>query len=170
MTRGLVAVTPFQAVIFLCFSSTVLLGTALVSQYAFGLQPCPLCMMQRYPYFAVIVLSLLGMMVHKRPVLVRSILGVSGVMLICGAVIGGYQVGVEKGVFEGLSGCTERLPPNASMEEVKQALLAAASVSCKDPAIVVMGLSMAGWNAVVGSLLGVGAVVIAGRRKKHFYA
>ncbi|MGY9006863.1 MAG: disulfide bond formation protein B, partial [Alphaproteobacteria bacterium] len=37
-----------------------ILGTALASQYFGGLQPCPLCLWQRYPYVVVIWLAGIG--------------------------------------------------------------------------------------------------------------
>ena len=40
-------------------ASVVVLGTALLSQYVGGLQPCILCLYQRVPYGVVIVLTAL---------------------------------------------------------------------------------------------------------------
>ena len=40
--------------------ATSALIIALISQYAFGLAPCNLCVIQRYPYGFVIVFALLG--------------------------------------------------------------------------------------------------------------
>lgn len=121
------------------------LSLALLSQYGFGLFPCELCIYQRVPYVLLIVAMLAWSFTAqpKRPVWV---LGVAGFMAT--ALIAGFHMGVEYGWWEGLGGCTSQLDAS-SLDELRNQLLQAPA-SCKDPAFMLFGLSMAGWNALYG--------------------
>ena len=44
----------------LTVTSALLLAGALLGQYVGGLEPCSLCVIQRYPHFAVIIFGWLG--------------------------------------------------------------------------------------------------------------
>ena len=52
-----------NAFLFVFGASALALAGALVSQYVLGMQPCPLCIWQRWPYAVVMVLSVLGFVV-----------------------------------------------------------------------------------------------------------
>ena len=51
---------------FVLIASAAELGTALLSQYWGGLAPCELCLLQRWPWAAAIVISLVVVMVGER--------------------------------------------------------------------------------------------------------
>lgn len=123
------------------------LVAALVSQYGFGLPPCELCIYQRWPYVAVALLGVLGCWRVRSVGALKLLLLMAAALFVLDAGIAGYHVGVEKGVFEGLESCgAGGFASGASLEEMRQQLLAAPVVSCKDPMFVLLGLSMAGWN------------------------
>src|SRR3990172_10916502 len=54
------------------------LGTAFAAQYLGGLQPCILCLYQRYPYGVAIVLGLAGLTLAGRPGALRLVLAPGG--------------------------------------------------------------------------------------------
>src|SRR5881227_3408713 len=51
---------------FVLIASAIVLGTALLSQYWGGLAPCELCLLQRWPWAAAIVVSLVLVLVGER--------------------------------------------------------------------------------------------------------
>jgi len=51
---------------FVLIASALVLGTALLSQYWGGLAPCELCLLQRWPWAAAIVISLVVVLVGER--------------------------------------------------------------------------------------------------------
>jgi disulfide bond formation protein DsbB len=73
---------------------------AWIFQYGFGLQPCPLCLEQRYAYyFAIPLAGLLAAGVSfgaSRKVLVLGFLAIAGLMA-WNAGLGAYHSGVEWG-------------------------------------------------------------------------
>ncbi|MGH6886877.1 MAG: disulfide bond formation protein B, partial [Geminicoccales bacterium] len=76
----------------LALVAALLLATVLALQYLAGLAPCPLCVWQRYPHLAVVVLGLIGWRWQARPTL-----GVIALVLLGGAGLAAYHVGVEQG-------------------------------------------------------------------------
>jgi disulfide bond formation protein DsbB len=123
------------------------LALAYVAQYGFNLMPCELCLWQRVPYWAAIGCGAAALLLPR----LALPLCVAGFLLLAGnAVLGAYHAGVEWGFWENfLARCTPPPGPAArTVEELMRALAAQPIVRCDEPAIRVLGLSMAGWNAL----------------------
>ncbi|MCB2081236.1 MAG: disulfide bond formation protein B [Rickettsiales bacterium] len=128
------------------------LGGAYTAEYGFGLRPCILCLYQRIPYAAVGLLALITLVRH-RTVRVGALLLMSVLAFSVEAGIAFYHVGVEYHWWAGTSGCTPGTDPTDSIELLRQQIAEAPLVSCDEPALVVLGLSMAGWNIVYALVL-----------------
>ncbi|HEV8680858.1 MAG TPA: disulfide bond formation protein B [Stellaceae bacterium] len=132
---------------FVLAASTIVLGTALLSQYWGGLAPCELCLIQRWPWGAAIALSLAGLVLGSRPALPRMALA-SAVVFAAGAAIAFYHVGVEQHWFAGPSACTARGGGAMTLEEMKRQILGTTPVLCDRVQWALFGVSLAGWNLV----------------------
>jgi disulfide bond formation protein DsbB len=122
------------------------LGGAWVSQYGFGLKPCDLCLLQRYPYLALVALGLTGEAItRRRPRPRRPLLLLAAGLFLADAGIAAYHVGVEQGWIAGPSACSGATTAT-SIDALREQLNGAALVSCKDTTFAFLGLSMAGWN------------------------
>src|SRR5438046_9134091 len=86
-------------------ASAIVLGTALLSQYWGGLAPCELCLLQRWPCAAGIVISLVLVLVGERARLGWVAL-VLGLVFAPSAGFALYRVGVGQHSFAGPSACT----------------------------------------------------------------
>lgn len=146
--------TPRAAGGLILAAAVAALAGAFFAQYVAGLEPCPLCLYQRYPYGAVIVLAGLAMATAGRgrwPVL---FLGLAGVVLTGEAGLAFYHVGVEQGWFEALAACVGaagETPP--TLEELRAQLLAAPPPRCDVVPWSLFGISMAGYNVVYAAVL-----------------
>lgn len=116
-------------------------------QYGFGLYPCTLCIYQRIPYGALIVLGL-AVYLTRNPSLSKALVLLCMLALLAELGLAGYHVGVEKGVFEGTSSCSPEVGGALSMEALKAMIESAPIASCKDVAGSFMGLSIPAWNAL----------------------
>jgi disulfide bond formation protein DsbB len=134
-----------------------ILGAAYTLEYLFDFPPCPLCLWQRYPYMAVIALGLIGSFFIARPHALQGIVLAIALAYTTAAGLGVYHTGVEYGVFEGLSGCSGQAGDTTSIEAMRAAILDAPIVSCSEPMVEFLGLSLAFWNALLGSLLALDA-------------
>lgn len=144
------------------------LSFAYVAQYGFNLQPCILCLYQRKPYFAVIILGLLAAWLSdKKPRLSFGLLLLSALSFAIGAGIAGFHTGVEQGWWKGLEACGDAaLPENASLAELQRYVMNRPIVRCDVAAWKLFGLSMSNYNFMLSSFLaGVTAWLAArGRR------
>jgi disulfide bond formation protein DsbB len=137
----------------LALIAALLLATVLALQYLAGLEPCPLCIWQRYPHLVVVALGLIGW--RRRP---RDMLGLIALVLLVGAGIAAYHVGVEQGWVALPAGCAAGQGAT-SVEELRQ-MLAEAPPACDQVSFTLLGLSLAGWN-LLGSLVMAGIAAAA---------
>ncbi|MEM7547875.1 MAG: disulfide bond formation protein B [Pseudomonadota bacterium] len=133
---------------------TVILGAALFSQYVGGLHPCTMCIWQRWPHGVAIALATLSLLIGPHLTAIWA-LRAGALALLIGAGIGGFHVGVEQGWWEGPSTCTggdiSQLSPEALISQIMNAPL----VRCDEIAWAFLGISMAGWNAILSILMAV---------------
>ncbi|MCC3304138.1 disulfide bond formation protein B [Sneathiella sp. HT1-7] len=128
------------------------LGAAFIAQYVFDLWPCVLCLYQRWPYAAVIVISLAGIALHKR-------IGAGPFLLLCAlgfavtAAVAGYHVGVEQGWWEGTAECVGDTAKASNLQELKAKIMSTPIVRCDEVAWSLFGISMAGYNVIAGVIL-----------------
>lgn len=141
--------------------SSVALGSAYISQYGFGYEPCIFCLYQRIPYFVVIGLSLVSLFLKGRAKLF-CILLCAGAFAV-GAGLAFYHVGIEQGVFALSSGCEVGSEIPSTIEEMTAQLMGKPNVPCDKAQFVFLGISMAGWNFLFSSALCVITFVIIAR-------
>jgi disulfide bond formation protein DsbB len=144
--------------------STSALALAYTSQYGFGLLPCILCLYQRYPLFAVMVLSFVALFCKNK--LRTGLVVLSALLLLVGAGIALYHVGVEQGIVDN-GGCDVGETVPSTLEKMTAQLMGKPNVPCDKPQFVLFGVSMAGWNFIFSGLMGVFTLVMSWRRRKN---
>jgi disulfide bond formation protein DsbB len=138
------------AMLLILLVTAATIGTALFSQHVLGYVPCKLCYIQRWPYYVAIPLALALVLAPVPDAVRRGGLAVLALIFLVSAALGAYHAGVEWGFFLGPSDCGGAPPPTASgMGDFLKQLETTRVVSCTEAAFRVLGLSMAGWNAVV---------------------
>ena len=142
------------------FASSML-GGAFAFQYIGGLAPCVLCLYQRYPHAAAIVLGLLGLALARRaPGVMRWLCVLGGLALLTSAGIGFFHVGVEHLWWEGTAECGATSMPD-SLEALKAQLMNQPIVRCTDIAWEMFGISMAGYNFLLSAAAGCLAILLS---------
>jgi disulfide bond formation protein DsbB len=141
------------AVLIFAVALATLLG-AWVFEYL-GYAPCELCLMQRWAYYAAIPLALAVSFLAPRHA--RAGLAVLGVLWLGSTAFGVYHAGVEWTWWPGPSTCGNQAGFSGGLPD-----LSAPVILCDTPAIRILGLSLAGWNAVIS--LGLALVAFAGLR------
>ena len=150
-------ITPRRAAVGILLVALATIGGALVSEHVFGLVPCKLCLMQRQPYYWGIPLAVAVVVAPAR--WLRGGLAVLAVVFLISAGLGAYHSGVEWGWFLGPSDCGggSGTAPGA-VGDFLSTLNKVRVVSCTEAAWRFLGLSLAGWNALVS--LGLAALAI----------
>jgi disulfide bond formation protein DsbB len=139
-------------------SLALLLG-AFAFQHVGGLAPCRLCLWQRWPHAAAVLIGLAALALPGRMLPLLGLLAA-----LATAAIGGFHAGVEQGWWQGLASCSGGSIAGISMDDLlNPATDVAPPVRCDQIAWSLGGLSMAAWNMVIS--LGLAAVWLAAVRK-----
>ncbi len=121
-------------------SAGLLLG-AFGFQHLGGMAPCKLCLWQRWPHGAAILIGIAALLVPGR---LLPLLG--ALAALSTAAIGGYHTGVERGWWEGPTTCTSGPVTGISTQDLMAQIMAAPLVRCDEVPWELFTLSMATWN------------------------
>ena len=125
-------------------------------QYGLGLKPCPLCLEQRYAYYFAIPLAVmvaLGDQVGaSRKVLIAALVAIALGML-WNAGLGVFHSGVEWKWWAGPQECSGALEGLGSAGGLLEKLQSITVVRCDEAAWRFLGLSLAGYNALISLAL-----------------
>jgi disulfide bond formation protein DsbB len=143
------------AVIVAVVGSATILG-AWFFQLVVGLKPCPLCLEQRYVYYFGIplaVMVLLGESVGaSRKVLLAALFVIAAGML-WNAGLGTYHAGVEWKWWAGPRDCSGPLDSLGTAGGLLQNLQSISIVRCDEAAWRFLGISLAGYDALISFAL-----------------
>ena len=129
--------------------SILSLSIAYFVQYILGHLPCNLCLIERIPYIAAVILISLMFLIRKYMVPIISIVLI---FFICGALISFYHVGIEQGLFDESLLCIDNSSESLSKEQLLEQLKNN-PISCKDVTFRFLGLSLATINAIISLIL-----------------
>lgn len=132
-------------------TAAALLAAALYFQYARGLEPCPLCILQRLALIALGLIALVAL-IHNPRVLARRLYGL--LMLLCAAAGGGVaarQVWLQHLPPDQVPACGPGLDYMLEVFPLGEALtmVLQGSGECAEASWHFLGLSMAGWMVLV---------------------
>ena len=136
--------------------SSALLFGALGFQHIGGLAPCEMCFWQRWPHLAAIGFGLLALLLRHSP-LRRPLVGLAGLAILVAAALGLFHAGVEQNWWEGPTTCSAG-PGLGSGQDILANILTSPIVRCDAIPWELFGVSLAGWNAILSTLIG-GAVL-----------
>jgi disulfide bond formation protein DsbB len=129
---------------------------AWIFQYGFGLKPCPLCLEQRYAYYFAIPLAVMVMLGDQvgasRKVLLAALVAIA-LGMAWNAGLGVYHAGVEWKWWAGPQECSGALEDLGSAGGLLNKLQSISVVRCDDAAWRFLGLSLAGYNALISLAL-----------------
>jgi disulfide bond formation protein DsbB len=149
--------------IVLAASLAVAVG-ALLFQYVGGLQPCELCLAERWPYYGAIAVAALGLATGGRHAVWW--VGLLALIFLGSAALAAYHVGVEQHWIAGPTACTGGASGAKSAEELMKFLSEQQPTRCDEVQWSLAGLSLAGWNLVISlALLALTAVGVVRIRR-----
>lgn len=140
---------------------------ALGSQFIGGLVPCELCLEQRIPYYLGLPLLAAVLVLWNRLPLTAWFVAVSlGIALFAwGAYLGTYHAGVEWGFWPGPTACTGT-GAGVNFNDLND-INAARVVPCDKVQFRFLGISLAGYNALISLAITALLLIAAGDRWKR---
>ena len=141
-------ITARSAMLLAAAGSLALLLGAFVFQ-AMGYAPCKLCLWQRWPHAAAVLVGIAVLAWRPHP-----LLGLAGAVAAAATgAVGVFHAGVEQGWWQGPDTCTSAPIGNLTAEELLNQIMTAPLVRCDEIAWQLAGLSMAAWNAIMSFAL-----------------
>ncbi len=134
-------------------TSLGILASAYASQYFGGIEPCRLCLYQRWPWWITVGFGFVAWLVAPSRPHWPLAMSLCGITLIFGTVLAVYHVGIEQNWWLGPASCTTNGTPT-SLEELKSQILATPISSCDQVPWSLFGISLAGYNAIASFLVG----------------
>ena len=135
--------------------SLIVLIIVFILEYIFKLIPCDMCLVERYPYYALILLSIIAMyLVRIEKAKLRKIIDyVSISTILFGFIYTLRHVGVERGIIKLSTECSGALintsDKSALLEELNQAGL----VRCDEATYLFNFISIAESNLILMTFL-----------------
>ena len=143
-----IKIDTYLKIIFLI--SLISIISAYFIEYVLGYQPCNLCLIERIPYGLSIILIILNYFFNqnKQFVILLLILVFSFSLLISL-----YHFGIEQGFFEESTVCGLKDANNIISKEELLKQLQLKTISCKDVAFRIFGLSLSTFNIIISLLI-----------------
>jgi disulfide bond formation protein DsbB len=143
-----------------------LLAGAFGSQYFGGLYPCEMCWWQRYAHMAALLFAAPSIHFRAESAAARTLVLLTALAIAVSGAIGVYHAGVEAKIFEGFTQCTATSTSGLSTAELLKQVIHAPLVRCDEVQFRFLGISMAGWNAIL-SLGGAALILILSFKAKR---
>src|SRR3982074_3014972 len=140
-------------------------------QLVLDIRPCPLCLEQRYAYYLAVPLGLLVALAASRDaprVVLYAGLAILAAVALANAWLGTYHAGVEWKLWQGPTDCTGEIGNLGSAGSLLQRLDPVKVIRCDEVQWRFLGLSLAGYNALISLLMAAiaawGIVALSGRK------
>jgi disulfide bond formation protein DsbB len=140
----------------IAIAGAVTIAGAWFFQFGLGLRPCPLCLEQRYAYYFAIPLAAMVLLGDhagaSRKVLLAALAAIA-LLMLWNAGLGVYHSGVEWKWWEGPQTCGGALDDLGTAGGLLQKLQTVNVVRCDEAPWRFLGLSLAGYNALISLAL-----------------
>lgn len=156
--------SPAVAALAVALLSALTVGAALVMEHGFHYVPCMLCLWERWPYYLGAPLALAAALLAAggKPAPARLALGLTALLFVGGAILGAYHAGVEWKFWPGPASCAGANAAPTSAGGLLDQMRTTRIVPCDDASFRVLGISLAGYNALIS--LGLAALATLGAR------
>lgn len=146
------------------FGAVAVILTALGFQYIGGYNPCPLCLEQRYAFYAGIPLLFVALVLISadRRSAAAAVFALVALAFAANAILAGFHAGIEWKLWPGPDTCSGVAAPlSGGSGGILKDLQSTRVIRCDEAPWTLFGLSLAGWNALACLTLATGAASAA---------
>ena len=132
------------------FVNILVILSALFIEFFLKIKPCILCIYQRYPYYIIILLSLIYFLKKDLKIILILLIILTSLASI---TLSTYHVGIETGLIEETTSCKTSLNNNLSKDAILKQLESNLASSCKEVNFKLFGFSLASINIILSLIL-----------------
>lgn len=146
-----------------------MLGFGYYLQYGKGLNPCPLCILQRMAYIAIVFVALVGLLHNPRTAVIKVYSFLIALISLVGGSIAVRQIWLQnqpKTLFSECSSSLNYMLESLPLKEVFIKLFYATG-DCAEIVWTFLGFSIAQWSAIVFSFVFLSAIVVMLKKVKQ---
>jgi len=143
--------SPTRVAVLLGLACTGLVGASFYVQHVLDVEPCPLCIIQRFTYFALGIVFLGATLAPREGSLQRGLFWLAGVLTLGGLGVAGYQTHLQLAPPTLASTCSASLSymlETLSVTDVLAQLLDAKG-DCSDTSFKILGLTLAQGSLII---------------------
>ena len=118
-----------------------------------------MCWWQRWPHFAALGFALLSLAAPPK----RLWIAIAAGGIVTSGLIGVFHAGVEYGLWEGITGCAM---PAAAGGDLLDSIFAQPLIRCDVAQWSLLGISLAGFNAIISCVGGFGIWALLAKKDK----
>ena len=138
--------------------SSFMLISAFYLEYFHGALPCDLCITQRWFHGAIIVYSFLIIFIIEKNLISKKLLLLGVAFLwLSSSLAGLYHFGIEMNFWTGPDGCSSNIDFS---KDTLTYLLNKSPIKCNEIMFEILGLSLAGWNALASFFIFLLAIIL----------
>jgi disulfide bond formation protein DsbB len=160
------------AALVVAIAGTATIAGAWFFELVLKLKPCPLCLEQRWPYYIAVPLALIIAVAAwrraPRMIVVGGLIVLAFVML-WGAYLGVFHAGVEWKLWTGPTDCSGAAELGPASDFMKRLQGSINIQRCDEAAWRFLGLSLAGYNALIAAALALIALCGAAVARRQPY-
>jgi disulfide bond formation protein DsbB len=151
-----------SALVLVIATATIL--AALAFEHLGGYAPCPLCLQQRYAYYLAVPASAVAMLLARGHAVstARILLILVALAFLANTIAGIYHSGIEWTWWAGPGECAGAF----ELQWSEGGIVDTPVIRCDEAPWRFLGLSFAGWNAVISAFLTAVAAYGAARRQQ----
>jgi len=127
--------------------SILAISIALIAENFFGYLPCKMCLYQRYPYYALIGITTIFVLLKNENNMV--LLLIIEILILTGLFFAIWHVGIENHLLTGPMGCSNIINNVDNIEELKTILTNKPIVFCDEVNWSFLGISFAIYNSLL---------------------
>jgi disulfide bond formation protein DsbB len=152
-----------QLSLLVALTGAALIGSAMVLQFIEGLEPCPLCVLQRYAFVGVVIAALLAAALPRLLARMAAWLGI--VVALAGAGVGGWHVWLQQHppVISSCGSSLEYMVMNLPLGHVLPRIFQGYG-DCSKIDWTFLGISIPGWSLIWLLVLATGLYRAQGRK------
>ncbi len=146
--------------------SFLALGTALVFQHVFSIQPCKLCIYERWPYVLVVIAGFSTMLAKRSSWLLATSYFLIFLSLLTNVGLSGYHIAVENQWISLPKTCSGALKTGGDLQSLKSLILNTQYAPCDKVPFKILGLSLTAYNLIYTLFLLLLAGIGLGKARK----